>query len=73
MSTWMHQWAENGWRNSRGGEVVNGDLIREARGLDDAVRELGKVKYVWIRRSENWEADEAADLVMDEMEEYGSF
>ena len=73
MSTWMHQWAENGWRNSRGGKVANRDLIREASELDDAVRKLGKVKYVWIPRSENWEADEAADLVMDEMEEYGSY
>ena len=76
MSTWIYQWAENGWRNSRGSEVANRDLIRETSALDDAVRELGKVRYVWIPRSENWEADEAANAVMDgmeEMDEYGSF
>ena len=76
MSTWIRQWSENGWLNSRGSPVVNRDLIREASDLEDVVRALGKVKYVWIPRSPNSEADEAANLVMDEMvelPEYGSF
>ena len=67
MSTWIDQWSKNGWFNSRGTPVANGDLIQEASNLDYAVRALGKVKYVWIPRSQNWEADEAANLVMDEM------
>ena len=49
------------------------DLIREASELDDAVRELGKVRYIWIPRSENWEADEAANAVMDEMVEIAEY
>ena len=69
MSTWMNKWSTNGWLNSRGSPVANGDLIQEASNLDEAVRELGDVEYVWIPRSQNAEADEVADLVMDEMEE----
>ena len=69
MSTWIYQWSKNGWLNSRGSPVANRDLIQEASNLDDAVRGLGDVEYVWVPRSQNWEADKAANLAMDEMEE----
>ena len=73
MSTWIYQWAKNGWLNSRGNPVANLDLIQKASNLDDAVRDLGDVEYVWIPRSENSEADEAANLAMDEMEELSDY
>ena len=73
MSTWIHQWSENGRLNSRGSPVANRDLIQEASDLDDAVRALGKVKYVWIPRSQNSEADEAASVAMDEMVERSEY
>ena len=53
--------------------MANLDLIQEASNLDDAVRDLGEVEYVWIPRSQNSEADKAANLVMDEMDELPEF
>jgi ribonuclease HI len=67
MTDWVYGWANNGWMNSRGFEVVNRDLIEEASNLDDRLRDLGRVKYEWIPRGENWEADEACNDCMDEM------
>ena len=67
MSSWRHQWSKNGWFNSRGNTVANLDLILEASDLDNAVRDLGNVEYVWIPRSQNSEADEAAKLAMANM------
>ena len=74
MSSWKHHalkypWAKHGWLNSRDKAVANIDLIQEAFKLHEAVWELGDVEYVWIPRSQNSEAEEAADSVMDLMEE----
>lgn len=49
--------------------MANLDLIHEASNLDDSVRALGDVEYVWIPRSQNSEADEAANSLMDLMEQ----
>ncbi|OKL63881.1 hypothetical protein UA08_00987 [Talaromyces atroroseus] len=68
MNTWIYKWANNGWINSRGNDVANQDLIREASSLDDDVRLLGRVNYVWIPRSENELADGYCNLEMDRME-----
>jgi ribonuclease HI len=68
MNDWIYKWSSNGWVNSRGEDVANQDLIREASSLDDDVKELGQVEYVWIPRSENEEADRYCNQEMDEME-----
>ncbi|KAK0507322.1 hypothetical protein JMJ35_010360 [Cladonia borealis] len=78
MSTWKHHtwkypWVKYGWLKSRGNAVANMDLIQEASKLDEAVRELGDVEYVWISRSQNSEADEAVNSVMDLMEEISQY
>ena len=67
MNTWIHKWASNGWRNARGTEVANQDLIREASDLDDRLRECGSVTYEWISRWENEDADAACNERMDRM------
>ncbi|KAK8086726.1 ribonuclease H-like domain-containing protein [Apiospora phragmitis] len=51
MTTWVWKWASNGWLNARGREVANRDLIEQASMLDDQVRELGSLRYVWIPRT----------------------
>jgi ribonuclease HI len=67
MNEWIYKWANNGWINSRGDDVANKDLIQEASKLDDDLRDLGNVEYVWISRSENELADKYCNKAMDEM------
>jgi ribonuclease HI len=67
MTDWVYGWSQNGWQNSKGLEVVNRDLIEEASYLDDRLRELGRVKYQWIPRAQNTQADAACNDCMDGM------
>jgi len=48
-----------------GYEVANRDLIQLASDLDDRVKELGSVRYIWVPRSENMEADQACNEALD--------
>ncbi|KAI0808520.1 ribonuclease H-like domain-containing protein [Xylaria sp. FL0064] len=68
MDNWIYKWARNGWRNAAGDEIANRDLIERASDLDDKVKELGSVNYIWIPRSENEEADELCNDKLDELE-----
>jgi ribonuclease HI len=67
MTEWIYKWTQNGWKNAAGYEVANRDLIEEASDLDDRVKRLGDIEYIWIPRSENQEADEACNDAMDDM------
>ena len=69
MTDWIYKWTRNGWVNAAGNGVANRDLIEKASDLDDEVKELGTVDYVWIPRAENQEADEAVSDLLDEMED----
>jgi ribonuclease HI len=69
MRKWIYKWASNGWINSKGNEVANRDLIKEASDLDDRAKKLGDVKFVWIPRSENHLADKLCNLELDDMED----
>lgn len=71
MNEWIYKWTSNGWKNSRGEDVANQDLIRRASDLDDKLTELGTVKYVWIPRSENELADECCNDALDAIK-YGA-
>ncbi|KAG4032449.1 hypothetical protein MFRU_007g03520 [Monilinia fructicola] len=52
-------WRENGWRNSRGDEVVNRDLLQEIDYLNTQLKTLATVRYIWISKFENIEAFDA--------------
>lgn len=40
----------NEWTNSAGYEVVHRDLVGEASDLDERLRGLGSVSYIWVPR-----------------------
>lgn len=71
MTQWIYQWTRNGWLNAKGDDVCNRDLIERASNLDDRVRALGSVGYVWIPREDNTAADELCDRALDEQEQNG--
>lgn len=74
MTEWIYKWADNGWMNARGVEVVNRDLIEVASDLDHRVKQLGtggvRLKYEWFPREENEVADEKANEALDEQYRY---
>lgn len=70
MTDWIYTWVSNGWINARGCEVVNRDLIERASDLDDRVRGLGVVEYVWVPREDNVDADERCQDALDEEDAY---
>ncbi|KAJ7039903.1 ribonuclease H-like domain-containing protein [Mycena alexandri] len=65
---WIGKWMANGWRNARGFEVVNRDLIERASELIDEINDGGRVDFVWIPREENEEADNLANEACDEQQ-----
>ena len=68
IADWIHRWISNGWINAAGNPVANTDPIERASELDNTVKELGTVDYVWIPRDENQDADEAVNNLLDEIE-----
>ncbi|KAI1113195.1 ribonuclease H-like domain-containing protein [Nemania sp. NC0429] len=70
MTRWIDNWIENGWRTSDGTRVANRDLIEEAAYMDDRLAELGSVRYIWIPRAENEDADRHCNDELDDMEQY---
>jgi ribonuclease HI len=68
VNEWIYKWSRNGWTNSAGFEIANRNLIRKASDLDDEVKELGSVRYIWVPRSDNIEADEACNEALDSLE-----
>lgn len=57
MTEWVGKWKQNDWKSVNGKEVANKELIEEADGLHGMLRELGSVRFIWIPREENAEAD----------------
>lgn len=67
MTEWIQKWTENGWRNAKGNQVANRDLVEEAHDLEFRFNQIGEVKYIWIPREQNRDADSAANDAMDDM------
>lgn len=68
MTEWVHKWTQNGWRNAAGSPVANQDLIRHALWLEDQVKRKGSIKYVYIPRENNQEADRRCNELMDQIQ-----
>lgn len=68
MTEWIHKWRENGWKNARGLDVINSDLVQEAAVLEGEVRALGKLKYRWAPREDNGDADLRCNKALDAQE-----
>ncbi|KAL8673754.1 MAG: hypothetical protein Q9168_001815 [Polycauliona sp. 1 TL-2023] len=66
MTDWRFKWVNNGWINSAGNEVANRELLERALELEAEVEENGKVRYGWVPREQNTEADEAAGQELDD-------
>ncbi|KAI1640706.1 ribonuclease H-like domain-containing protein [Biscogniauxia mediterranea] len=64
---WAFRWDRNGWRNARGVEVANRDLIERALNLADVIEDMdGTVTYEWIPRHENEFADRVCRQVLQD-------
>lgn len=70
MTEWIFNWRCNGWRNSKGFDVANRELVEEAAELESRLEQecQGRVRYEWIPRSENAEADRYANERMNELD-----
>ncbi|KAI3336971.1 ribonuclease H1 [Xylariaceae sp. AK1471] len=71
IDTWIYDWVINGWINSAGDEVANRDLIQRASKLNDDVKKLGSVSYIWVPRDENQDADRCCNDKLNELEFMG--
>lgn len=67
MTEWYEKWVGNGWRNAKGGMVANRDLVEWAKGLEGMVKKVGRgtVRFVWVPREQNVDADRAVGGVLD--------
>ncbi|KAF8066717.1 ribonuclease H-like domain-containing protein [Lyophyllum atratum] len=61
MTQWVFTWRKNGWKNSDGGALVNGDTLKELDSMIEDMAEDGlEVEFWAIPREENVEADRLA-------------
>lgn len=67
MTKLTNKWIRNGWLTSSGRNVANRDLIEAMLNLDNQLRQIGNIRYVWIPRAQNTEADRHCNNVMDQM------
>lgn len=68
MTEWIDTWEGNGWINSRGKPVQNRDLIEEAARLEGVLRELGRVRWRFVPKKENTDADGRCKEALDRQE-----
>ena len=66
MIEWRFKWECNGWINAAGRDVANRDLLERAIELEAEVEQYGDVRYRWVPRERNTEADEAANQALDD-------
>lgn len=69
MNEWIPKWRANGWKNSRGREVANRDLIEKADAYHDRLSVEGDVTFEWVSRDSNRKADELVNNALDMIED----
>ncbi|CAI7630175.1 unnamed protein product [Penicillium manginii] len=65
MTRWIPQWIDNGWTTTGRRPVANKDLLEHAWYLNNQVRLVGCVQYLWIPREQNTIADRLCNENMD--------
>ncbi|CAL8585142.1 hypothetical protein XPA_010722 [Xanthoria parietina] len=68
LTQWSNKWVENGWLTSKGKEVKNRHLIERALDLQADIEQNGSVRYTWVPREQNKEADAAVNKELDSMD-----
>lgn len=61
---------ETNTHQTTGREVVNRDLISHASDLEQELKQAASIRYVWVPRSENQQADAAVNEALDRLEAY---
>ena len=67
MTVHYQKWEQNGWRNAKGNEVANRDVIERALYGERKVWEWGTVRYLVVSRAENAEAERVVNEELDRM------
>lgn len=64
VTSWYKNWMKNGWRNSKGEDVSNQDLIVAIRKKIDARDgRAAETKFVWVKGHGTDEGNIAADML----------
>ena len=69
MRQWIKKWQANGWKTVRNEDVSNRDLFEKAFELHSRLARKGTIKYEWIPRNLNSEADATCRALLTLMEE----
>ncbi|KAI0009936.1 ribonuclease H1 [Xylariaceae sp. FL0662B] len=67
MTHLVYKWMENHWRNANDAEIANRDLIQTAVGMDQELKKMGTVSYIWISKSENVKAIVYCNRALNEL------
>lgn len=64
VTSWYKNWMKNGWRNSKGEDVSNQDLVVAIRKKIDTREKKGtETKFVWVKGHGTDEGNIAADVL----------
>jgi ribonuclease HI len=67
LNEWVRKWNQRGWRNAKGSEIANRDLIEKAHCLRLSLEGWGNVNLEWVPRRQNVDADERANEELNKL------
>lgn len=62
---WRYNWGKNGWKTFDGHEVKNQDIIKLLLDVEEQLRYVGTVDFVYVPREENLLADKYCNEAVD--------